>query len=182
MDRLGPRLEAFAREPPRGQDPSLGRDQFLEALPPLPERFSAPVLPVEFEEVEGDEEGRCRQRTLGPRAQPLEPRDVSLVVDGHLPVEDDRVRSESREGCDEFRESRGEVLALATDEPHLVALLADHHAVAVDFFLVDPARVMNRARYERRLHERYGGSAHLHFTGQGKRGQTRCCEPDGGGS
>jgi len=38
------------------------------------------------------------------------------------------------------------VSAIAADEAHAIIILVDHHAVAIHFFLVHPADVMERTR------------------------------------
>jgi len=76
-----------------------------------------------------------------------------LVVHCDLGIQHQGLRPKRGHRLGELRKALGQVFGVPADEADALAVLVGEHAVAIYLFLVDPAFVMDRARYERREHE-----------------------------
>src|SRR5690606_2754614 len=106
--RLGQIQGLFGPEPVDVGEPKGIRGEGEEAdeeVPPLVEGPRAEILPIEAEEVEGDEAGPILVSLL----EELEAGDAPLVEDGDLPIQDGIPDDERFERLDDARKTRAEI-------------------------------------------------------------------------
>jgi hypothetical protein len=92
--------------------------------------------------------------------EPFEPGDELRVVHRHLAVEDKGAIERSERGH-EFGKASGMVEAVSAYQPDGPGDLVGQYPPAVYLLLIDPALMVDRARYERRLHEGDNGEGHV---------------------
>ena len=161
--------DAFAAEPTRVREhgePGVVRQVLVQpyAGPAFPQNagergfaalnwLAAQILAVEFEEIEGEEEG---VRLVATAAQDVEPGQPALVAADDLAVDQAGADLEVVHGLDDERKAARPIVAAPRDQPDADRTAPGHEPETVVLDLVDPVRARRRAvgrRREARLDE-----------------------------
>ena len=122
----------------------------------LDERHAAQVVAAEIGQVEDEVDNVLRGRGIERPLQRLEIGPPLRVEHGDLAVDPRGIDAQQAHFVLEPLEARGPVVAVAREEPHVVAIDAGEQPIAVELDLVGPAAARGRLVDEHRELRREG--------------------------